>query len=394
MLVQQVNSGGRDCYVGTVTLSFLKRAFERSLLLKGGVVPPLEKVDKAVDEIARLIIDRVSSGQTWWMGGFSFAIDPFPSFQPLPLGEYESENSGVWGMLDLTGSGSEIWTPLDGNQRMLGMFKALSMLSGKKRSALSEDMVPVILLSAPTDADCQELLLRMHKSARAVDRGEAIRTTIDDKYARYAQWLMGEDKEHRGVIPKNLINWKSNTLTNRLCKFSTLSVLYDSARILDEALGYDAGYSSSEEAHQYNVIANIWSKLLEGFVHFHKAVHGAPERLPSLREQLLCLKPTGQLVVVAVIALALRQRLELPLEQVIERLSALPWRMDDPLWRNIIVVEGRVKGTGRAIILTSRLVAYLIGLPLSDAEVRALEQGYREGKREENLSLPDPLFPS
>jgi hypothetical protein len=392
LVVQQVTSGGRICYVGAVKLSFLKRVFDRPLPLSEGVAPPLEKVDKAVDEIARLIIERLSRGQTWWMGGFSFVINPFPSFQPLPSEQHESENSSVCGKLRLTETGSERWTPLDGYQRMLGMFKALSMLSGTKRSALLEDTVPVILLPA-TDADCQEMLLRMHKSARAVDRGETIRTTIDDKYARYAQWLMGEDKEHPGVIPRHLINWQSNTLTNRLTKFSTLSVLYDSARMLDETLVYDAGYSSSDEAHQYKEIANIWSQLLEEFVQFHKAVQSAPERLPSLRAQFLCLKPTGQLVVVAAIALALRQRVELPLEQVIERLSALPWRMDDPLWRNTIVVEGRVKGTRPAITLASRLAAHLIGLPLSDAEVRSLEQGYREAWRDENLSLPDPLFP-
>src|SRR5260370_22270959 len=144
MLVQQVTSGGRTCYVGAVTLSFLKRVFDRSLSLREGVAPQPEKVDKAVDEIARLIIDRVSRDQTWWMGGFSFAIDPFPSFQPLPSEQHESENSGVRGMLRLTDTGSEIWTPLDGNQRMLAMFKALSMLSGKNHSTLSIDMMPLI----------------------------------------------------------------------------------------------------------------------------------------------------------------------------------------------------------------------------------------------------------
>ncbi len=394
MLVQQVTSGDRDCFVGTVTLSFLKRVMEHSFPFKEHVMPPLEKEEKAIDEIAQLIVDRLTSDQTWWMGGLSFAIYPSPSFQPLSLGQYESENSGKWGMLYLSDTGSEIWVPLDGYQRMLGMLKALSMLSGKKRLALAEDMLPVILLPSPTYADCQEMLLRMHKSARTIDRGEAIRTTVNDDYAMYARWLMGEDKERRGVVPKDLVNWKSNTLTNRLCKFTTLSVLYDSVRMLDQALGHNPVASSPEKAQRYNEIADLWNLLLKGFTHFHEAVYGTPERLPSLRERFLCLKPTGQLIVVAVIALALRLRKELSLEEVVERLNKIPWRIDDPLWRNIVLVEGRVNGTGQAITLTSRLVAYLIGLPLSDAEVQALEQGYRKGKREENISLPGPLFPS
>jgi DNA sulfur modification protein DndB len=228
----------------------------------------------------------------------------------------------------------------------------------------------------------------MHKSARAIDRGKAIRTIINDSYATYAQWMMGEDKGHPGIIKKDLINWKSNTLTNRLEKFSTLSVLYDSAKMLDQALGEQ----TSDKEQRYNEIAGIWSLLLKQFTHFREAVN-APERLPALRARYLCLKPTGQLIVISVLALALRARRELPLEQVIKRLNEVRWEADQPHWQNIAVVDGRINGTRATITLCSRLIAYLINLPLSDVEVQALAADYHKAKRDKNVTLPNPLFP-
>jgi hypothetical protein len=387
VLVQRIISGGREAYSGTVTLAFLKKAMDHSFPLKKDLFPPLEKEEKAVDEIARLVVHHVTHGETWWMGGFSFAVYSLPPFHPLPMGQNEEEGPGIWGWLDLAETGPEVWFPLDGYQRMLGMFQALSMLSGQKRQALADNMIPVLLIPSPPFAECYEMLLHMHKSARAIDRGKAIRTIINDSYATYAQWMMGEDKGHPGIIKKDLINWKSNTLTNRLEKFSTLSVLYDSAKMLDQALGEQ----TSDKVLRYNEIAGIWSLLLKQFTHFREAVN-APERLPALRARYLCLKPTGQLIVIAVLALALRTRRELPLEQVIKRLNEVRWEADQPHWQNIAVVDGRINGTKATITLCSRLIAYLINLPLSDVEVQVLEADYHKAKRDKNVTLPKPLF--
>jgi hypothetical protein len=321
------------------------------------------------------------------MGGFSFAIYPLPSFHPLTPGQNEKKCSGVWGHLHLAEDGSEVWFPLDGYQRMEAMFQALSMLSGQKRRVLEEDMVPVFLLPSPQLADCYEMFLRMHKSSRVIDRGKTIRTTINDDYAVYARRLMGEEKAYPEIIKRDLINWQSNTLTNRLEKFSTLSVLYDSAKMLGQALE-----QTLDKEQRYSEIAGIWALLLEQFTIFREAM-STPKRLPELRSHFLCLKPTGQLIIIAIIALALRTRKDLPLEKVIERLNEVRWEIDQHQWQNIVVMDGRINGTGTTIHLTSRLVGYLIGLPLSDVEIQSLEADYRKTKRDKNTTLPKPLFP-
>jgi hypothetical protein len=388
MFVLQIISGGREAYSGAVTLAFLKKAFDHSFPFKKEVFPPLEEEVKAIDEIAKLIVHCVTSSETWWIGSLTFAIYALPPFQPLTTGQAEEGSPGNWGTLDLTATGSEVWFPLDGYQRMLGMFQALSMLSGQQHQILAESMIPVLLLPAPPLAECSKMLLHFHKSARATDRGKAIRMVINDNYATYAHWMMGEDDKHAGIIQKDLVNWKSNTLTNRLEKFSTLSVLYDSAKILDQALGEHP----SDKDHRYQEIATIWSSLLNQFALFRQAIH-MPSRLPALRARYLCLKPTGQLIVIAVLAHAVQTQKELPLEQVIQRLNEVSWEIDHPLWQNVAVVDGRMNGTATTIALSSRLVAYLINLPLSEAEIRTLEADYRKAKRDNNAPLPNPLFP-
>ena len=157
--------------------------------------------------------------------------------------------------------------------------------------------------------------------------------------------------------------------------------------MLDQALPEHV----SGQEQRYNQIAGIWTLLLEQFTLFCEGV-GAPRCLPTLRARYLCLKPTGQLIVIAVVALALRTR-ELSLTQVVERLNQIPWDIDQPHWQNIAVVDGRINGTVATIALASYLVAYLIGLPLSDTEVQKLEVDYRKAKRQETAALPQPLFP-
>lgn len=390
MLVQRISSGGYETYSGAITLAFLRHTFDHSFPeFKRMSLPSLEADAKSIGEIAQFIVHQITCGETWWIGSFSFAVYPSPSFLPLTTGLDKEQDSGVWGQLNLIGEEPEVWFPLEGYQRMLGLLQAISMLPGKERQELENSMISVLLLPDLPVAECHKLLPRLHKSARAIDRGKAIRTIINDDYATYARWIMGEDDKHEGIIKKDLINWKSNTLTNRLERFSTLSVLYDSAKMLDQAL---PGHIVDKE-QRYQEIAHIWTLLLDRFTLFSEGLN-SPRDLPRLRAQYLCLKPTGQLIVIAVVALALRTQKEIPLPQVIQRLNEVPWKIDHSYWQNIAVMDGRINGTVATISLTARFVAYLIGLPFSEVEIQKLEEDYCKAKRDKKAALPQLLFPN
>ena len=388
--VQEIIHGNTKAYITALPLSQLQNRVTFSLPAHLKQFQPwLEGEEKSVDEIASFTQERVANDGTWFQGAISIALytqqpEQEPSFDPVSQQAQHPAEFPKYGTLQL--SGSEVWIIVDGLHRLRGMFKALRNITWKKEK-LSQNPIPVIFLPISSVEQLQDLMVRMRKSAHMVTRGEAIRTAIADHYSAYANRLKGDDEpEYPGVFPRNLVNWKSNTITNRLPKLTTLSVLYDSSKILDESFGKFSDPTPEQLEQRYYQIYAIWKQLLERFRIFQQALSGPPEQLPSLREKFLCVRPTGQLILVHIMALAIKEKVLLA--DVLERLNEMSWEMGNPLWQKVIIVEGRVNGRAAATQLTAKLIAYLIGIPFSETEMDKLKSGYKEGKE----ALPSPLF--
>ncbi len=387
MLVEKLSIGGSsECYTGSRTVAqieHLRENIERALFQSLAPLRQWLDIDpKVVKEMGEFVFEGVRTQKSWYMGGMTFAILNFPAFHPLSQENRSSSLFEHYGTLDFTGQ--EIWVPIDGYHRLYGIKYALDRLAllGLD-TVLLEASIPVTLIPLKSANDAPDLLLRMHKSARFVERGEALRTAAGDLYATYAHRLMGDDPAYTAPFKREWINWKTNTLTNRLPKFSTLSVLYDSAKTLDQTLR-DADMS---EDQRYEHIAEIWQLLLTRFTRFKEALHSL-NSISALRDQYLCLRPTGQLAIIHTLALATKAKM--PLEIAIERLNSIKWEINNPLWEGIIIINGRVNGSTSAILLTARLLAHLIGIDLSD-EMLELTSRYRSVKKQTDAKLPEPL---
>jgi hypothetical protein len=388
MLVEKLSIGESSaCYIGSRTvahLEHLRENFERSLTQS---LAPLRRwfdIDpKVVKDMGEFIFECVRTKKSWYMGGMSFAVLNFPAFHRLPQENRPASLFEHYGTLDFTGQ--EIWIPIDGYYRLHGNKYALDRLAVLGLDTiLLEDSIPVTLIPLQSLNDAPDLLLRMHKSARFVERGESLRTAAGDIYATYAHQLMGDDPAYTAPFKREWINWKTNTLTNRLPKFSTLSVLYDSAKTLDQTL-HDASMS---EDQRYEHIAAIWQLLLTRFTHFNEALRSL-NSISAQRDQYLCLRPTGQLAIIHTLALAMKAKM--PLEIAIERLNSIKWEISNPLWEGIIILNGRVNGSASATLLTAQLLAHLIGIDLSD-ELLVLAGRYRSIKKQADAKLPEPLY--
>ncbi len=392
LFVQETNHGGTIGYVGTPPGEALITNTASSLPPELKYLEKWQKIEeekeKVVDEIAASIKKRLFKGDPYVTGCVIIALytrwpGQGPSFHPFPQPEGNGELPR-YGLLEL--SGDETWVLVDGKFRQNALSKVLSSMT-RRREELAQNPIPVIFLPMSDPKQLEDLIVRMQKSARMVTRGETIRTAIGDTNSVYAGWLKGDDEPtHPGAIAKDLVNWTSNTITNRLPKFTTLSTLYDSAKILDQAFGKQSSPTPEQIDERYLQIYGIWKLLLEEFPPFHQAVSGPPHRLPFLREQLLCVRPTGQLIVMHVMALAIREQVSFM--DVVQRLKLVSWEMTNPLWKDMIIVEGRVNGRSAATQLTAKLVAYLIGIPSSDSDKEALRKNYKKGKED----LPPPLF--
>lgn len=387
MLVEKLSIGdSSECYTGSQTvaqLEHLREKIELSLFQSLAVLRQLLDIDpKVIKEMGEFIFECVRTKKTWYMGGMTFAVLNFPAFHLLSQENRLSSLFERYGTLDFTGQ--EIWIPIDGYHRLHGIKYALDRLAVLGLdTVLLEDSIPVTLIPLNSFNDAPDLLLRMHKSARFVERGEALRTAAGDIYATYAHRLMGDDPAYTAPFKREWINWKTNTLTNRLPKFSTLSVLYDSSKTLDQALR-DTGMG---EDQRYEQIAEIWRLLLTRFTRF-KEVLCSLNSISAQRDQYLCLRPTGQLAIIHTLALAMK--VKMPLETAIERLNSIKWEINNPLWEGIIITNGRVNGSTSATLLTAQLLAHLIGIDLSN-EILELTSRYRFVKKQADAKLPEPL---
>jgi hypothetical protein len=76
-------------------------------------------------------------------------------------------------------------------------------------------------------------------------------------------------------------------------------------------------------------MVSVWRELVETFAPFKKALSGPRANLPGLRERIMCLRATGQLVVIQTVQLGLKH--DMTLKDIIEGLNKLSWEMDNPL---------------------------------------------------------------
>jgi len=382
MLGMQGNVGNQICYN-----TFLKAELIKTLWREAFFSPVKEIRDevqqgmsqKAVDEIKNYI----ASSQDRFSGELTIAISANKvQFRPISLpldGNVAYEKS--LGLLQLNLSDLLL---IDGHHRLVGIVRAMETLRGKSRQDVGNDDVPVVIVVIERDEAIISVFHRLRRYARCSDRGENIRSAYDDPYAVLARRLMKNHENVGGVIPENLVNWRSNTLTNRLHKFTTISVLYDSVKLLLPNL--EQNYSTGKSDDFYDEIAYIWNALIAGFNLFHTAISGSPEKISDLRDKYLCLKASGQIAIIGAVKIALDR--EMNLDRIIDGLNKIPWNIDDSLWKGIIVVNRRISASTRSVENTSALIAYLIGASYSELELRMLHENYRRSK-----SLKDALLP-
>ncbi len=395
MIVRQLIEENFSSFQGTIKVGEIKKKETQPNSIEVREFKKLQykSVDpREVDEILQFLLERIDENKEHFMGTFTFGVllpkeeIPFHSLSLSSQGIYSEEAHELqnFGVLQVE---HETWIPIDGLHRYYAIIKALRELPTYKRKIFENEEIPVILIPCLSLDQLQDLMLRLQKSVRAVDRGEAIRTASKDIYAQLARKVCGIDGAEEGVIQEKMVNWKTNTLTNRLQKFTTLSVLYDSAKILYPNLSNQT-FSTNEITRYYKEFAEIWKTLITNFEPFRKATDIGADNT-HLRDKYICLKATGQLVVIQTLKLAFQDEGQRTMKKTIEGLNRVPWELENPIWKNILLINGRLNAGDSARFLAAQLIGYHIGVTLSEKEFYDLSISYKKAKQED---LPTPLY--
>ena len=308
----------------------------------------------------------------------------------------------------ITLPGKERLIALDGQHRLLSLKIAIRGIMGvpggtktfaamnklHPHPELANEELCIILVEHTDTAKIRKIFNKINKYAKQTSRSDNIITSDDDTFAVIARHLFKEGGPLAPINGIDLVNWKSNTLSQRSKNLTTLSALYTIA----ETILKDKKYSSKmlpdnaalEEAYQ--TIASFWRITLDGVQAYQQYLELTRNNKPvsNLREENLLLKPVTQMALAHVALMA--QRKEIRWDSVVGKLNQIDWSFNNELWFNILVIGSANKKmiTGKDSIRSAGMViAYMVmGNQMTRSEVDDVRQIIRNARNDDSAALP------
>lgn len=316
----------------------------------------------------------------------------------------------------LTLPGKERLIALDGQHRLLAMKLCLkgasaisvAMLGNKKMTPqmmalephpeLAEEEVSVIFVEHENNLKIRKIFNKVNKYARQTGRGQNIITSDDDVYASIARRLFAEGEVLHKIGKNELVNWSSNTLSQRSKQLTTVSALYTIAETISKDRGWSAKVMPSdddaiEEVFEENT--DFWKQLLEGMSVYREylALTKLDKPISQLREDNLLMKPVTHMALAHVAYFAKQKGIEW--SDVVTKLDKVDWSMDNSVWFNILVIPAKKKKviTGKESIRAAGLViSYMVmGDTMTHAEINEVKEIIRNSTNGKSEQLPDKI---
>lgn len=191
---------------------------------------------------------------------------------------------------------------------------------------LAGEEISVIFVEHRDNMKIRKIFNKVNKYARQTGRGDNIDTSDDDIFAIISRRSFGEGEILEAVEDTELVNWKSNTLSERSKQLTTISALYTSAETILRDFGYSAKMRPSQDEIEgaFEIVREFWQELLEG-LSTYKA----------------------------------RQK-DIPWTDVVFKLNKMDWSFDNLLWANLLIT-----GTAKKKMITGKEYIRAAGLVIS-----------------------------
>lgn len=349
-----------------------------------------------------LIVDIYSGFKEISFEPLSKVVGDLPSAYAVPMAD----------MGFITLPGRERLIALDGQHRLLSLKIAIRGIMGvpggtksfaamdklQPHPELANEELSIILVEHTDTAKIRKIFNKINKYAKQTSRSDNIITSDDDTFAVIVRRLFKKGGPLAPINGIELVNWKSNTLSQRSKNLTTLSALYTIA----ETVLRDRKLSSKmlpvpavlEEAYQ--TIASFWEATLSGVQVYQQYLELTRNNKPvsSLREENLLMKPVTQMALAHAALMA--QRKGIQWDAVVGKLNLIDWSFNNELWFNILVIGSANKKmiTGKDSIRSAGMViAYMVmGGQMSQGEVEDVRQIIRNARNDQSAPLP-PRIP-
>lgn len=310
----------------------------------------------------------------------------------------------------LTLGGGEVLVPLDGQHRLAAIQFALSGKDEKQRdiegvspnTQLANDDVLIVLVRHDDPQRSRKIFNKVNRYAKRTTKAEDLITADDDIIAVISRECVANE-----VIGSRLVNYSSNTLTDKTECFTTLSTIYEATKvILEESFGRIDVQELPDRAQQslYRETAmEYWEQIASGITTFHSALvekeEGGDAKRREIRKTSLLGKPVAQLALIrTIVRLRMAEKLDgskFSWDEILFRVNDTDWGVENTKWQRILLNGSRVVSGRQAVSFASRFIAYDLGEPLSDDDLASLEDLYKSHfptPEQANVSLPAQQF--
>lgn len=320
----------------------------------------------------------------------------------------------------LTIDGGELIV-LDGQHRHAALKEAITSdkVSGEYKSSIPSDEMEVVFITFDNDhpeeslEKVRRIFNKLNRYARPTGRSDNIITSEDDGYAIVTRMLMRKgqplgvrvkEKKGKGEETEDyIVNWRSNTISDRSLQFTTVSAVYEAVKVVLEHYGItedefgekrSVTRPSDEDIDQaYEYAHEWWDAVLSGVDAFREAF-ADPSKLKELRAKgepnSLLFKPAAHIILFKALVLAVQRGVNL--QEAVRRLNKIDWNIDSPQWKDILIqANQRISARKEHYEVTAELVAYQISADRMKTEdidhVRESVAKFRGG----SADLPEPI---
>ena len=325
--------------------------------------------------------------------GESISFEPIGDIiKDLP-NAYRASSAGI-GYLTIN-SGELI--ALDGQHRLIALREVITGGGGtefeKYASQVADDEVCVIFLQFESVQKTRRIFNKVNRNAKPTGKGDNIITSEDDGFAIVTRRLLSEERNAplsavalSDGSKRDLVNWTSTTLPRTNLSITTISVVYESVRIILTYSGFH-GFSEDENPvaptevaleSAYEVVDGWWHEVLS--LPVFRRVLEDPGLIPDIRystddPESLLLRPVGQIILFEGLVLALeRAKGAIDLKDAFRRVKKVDFsaRVGN-FWSDVAVrPDGRMIARKESYVMGARLLAHLIAPEFESPEQEEL----------------------
>ena len=287
-------------------------------------------------------------------------------------------------------SGSEVMIPLDGQHRLAALEFAISGKDERKNDIkgitpnpkVAEDTCTIILIRHDLEK-ARKIFNKVNKYAKPTSKADNLITDDSDYIAVITREVIVGD-----MIPRRLVKTgSSNTIPANAPEFTTLATLYEiNLRIEDVYTGKKPDLTKTPRPEDKSLAIQNLKAFWQDFIQIQAysnsladSSEAGDQRRIDIRKNSLACRPIVQRVLAETI-LELQigdgEKNKLSVQEAVSRINKVDWNPDNPLWQGVLLFGEKIIAGASPLKFAVRVVAYLLGQPLDEQELKKLKKDF------------------